>query len=178
MERLKFIGRQRELEEIKNFITSPGARVLCLQAEGGIGKTRLLTQIQEEFDSTEHFRICEIIDFDDPRFHLPDRIGQEIARQLGNEQFENYFGGLQHERFLEEHKASPEYLAGQSSIIEKEFLKAYQDATRECRVILRFDATDNLKGLTPPLEYVAWLAKNLPEPASLWQEETLPRFLK
>lgn len=162
MESLKFIGRKRELEEIKNFITSPDARVLCLQAEGGIGKTRLLTQIQAEFDSFSHFQICEIIDFDDPRFHLPDRIGQEIAQQLGNELFENYFGGLQHKRFLEEHKASPEYLAGQSSIIENEFLKAFQDATGERRLILRFDATDNLRGLTPPLEYVVWLAKNLP----------------
>lgn len=158
----RFIGRRVELEKIKICIDAPETRILCIEGEGGIGKTRLLHEIQEEFGTIQNLHFCAVIDFDDPLYHLPESIGHAIAQQLGPSLFDSYLDGLRHKRFLEAHYASPEYLARQSHRIEEEFLRSYYQAAGDYRIVLRFDATDNLRGLMAPIEYIAWLARHVP----------------
>lgn len=158
----KFIGRKKELEQIRSFFSANETGFLCIEGGGGIGKTRLLTQIGYSYETEQDIRVIDIIDFDDPQFHLPDSIGRIIAQQLDDDAFTTYLNEIRHKRFLEEHKASPEYLARQAKIIEEEFLRAYNKVTGQHRVMLRFDTIDNLKGLYPPLEYVSRLVASVP----------------
>ena len=45
-ERTSFVGRRRELAEIKRLLTTP--RLLTLTGSGGVGKTRLAVQTAED----------------------------------------------------------------------------------------------------------------------------------
>jgi DNA-binding SARP family transcriptional activator/predicted ATPase len=47
-----FVGRRRELEEIRRLLQNPACRVLTLLGPGGIGKTRLAIQAADELKSS------------------------------------------------------------------------------------------------------------------------------
>lgn len=159
---IDFIGRSKEISTIKNAILSEHSRIICIVGIGGIGKTRLLHQMDLELRPHDNLYVCEVVDFDDPKNHAPDNIGQKIAEQLGNENFGHYISELQHKQFLEKHKASPEYISLQNLNVEKAFIEGYASSLKGRQIILRFDTTDNLNGVLAPFEYIAQLAKNLP----------------
>jgi len=157
---IQFIGRRKELERLKNAVIG-NLQIMCIEGGGGLGKTRLLTQLNEELSQLPDITICEIIDFDNPRFHVTDMIAQEIARQLGESFFEEFFLKLEHKFFLENHQASPDRLAYQEKLIRNELIIACNKACKDKKLVLRFDATDNLKGNLVPIEYICWLSKQL-----------------
>jgi non-specific serine/threonine protein kinase len=75
----RFIGRQREVEEVQAFLLRDDVRLLNLTGTGGIGKTRLALevchQIARWFDSTWFVSL--------ERIREPDAIAPEILRGLG-----------------------------------------------------------------------------------------------
>lgn len=158
---VEFIGREREILFVQEAIQSESS-VLCIRGNGGIGKTRLLSYLSEAIHLDDVY-ISQVIDFDDPQFHLLENIGLEICKQLGESFFGKYITALNHKRFLELHRASPEYIIQQEKKVERAFLYNYFDAARGRRIVWLFDTTDNLRGSSGPLEYIARLAKNLPK---------------
>jgi hypothetical protein len=153
---IDFIGRKKDIDVIKRIVLSKKTRILCIYGDGGIGKTRLLNQIVAECEDLDNLHVCEIIDFDDPRYHLPDYIGRKIAYDIGEQSFPKYLSELHH------HKASPEYISHQNRKIDVAFLDEYNAIARKQRILLLFDTTDNIRGSLAPLEYIGWLVKNLP----------------
>ena len=54
-EQVPFIGRQKEIERISELTEQWGTRqIICIHGEGGIGKTRLLQEIHNQYSQPEH----------------------------------------------------------------------------------------------------------------------------
>ncbi len=163
---VEFIGRHEELQLIERFVKN-GQRILCIEGMGGIGKTRLLQEVESLEFLNDKAIVCGIIDFDNPQLHVIDNISQEIVRQLSRrvpkEFFHRYWDLQDHRNFLETHQATPELNLNQQQSIQREFLDSLGRLTLSNRLVLRFDATDNLKSNTLTLEFLAWLATELPQ---------------
>lgn len=158
-----FIGRRDDLNTICKKLHGK-SNLLCITGEGGIGKTRILSQIEEACQHDIHWLFLPIFDFDDYRFHYIENIPIEIANKLGREHFSGYFEQLEQLHFMEKHRASVEYLAQQSQFINDEFVKEFNIAILNQgieKAVIRFDTTDNLHGVLGPLSFIAWLTKNL-----------------
>ncbi len=70
-----FINREDELALIDKLIKEWGTfRILCIEAPGGIGKTRLLQEVRKRYMTSDDtsLLITDIIDFDDRRLHSPE----------------------------------------------------------------------------------------------------------
>jgi alpha-D-ribose 1-methylphosphonate 5-triphosphate synthase subunit PhnL len=84
-----FIGRKNELELIKEISFKENiSHVICIEAEGGIGKTRLLQEIYSRYANRESWvLIINIIDFDDRIFHTVENIRLHISKKIGEKYF-------------------------------------------------------------------------------------------
>ncbi|HDQ71843.1 MAG TPA: tetratricopeptide repeat protein [Chloroflexi bacterium] len=160
---IKFIGRRKELQEIGAFIHSDDTTVLCIEGDGGIGKTRLLAEVEREYGADKSVHVLDIIDFDNPCFWLPDNIDREIARQLGQDLFQSYLDALDElDALLDQQQLPPGYKGRKIREIQERFWNAYKQASQGRRIVLRFDTTDNLKGITAPLDRIANLVRQAP----------------
>ena len=72
---IEFINRDIEKDVIASIIASPKSRLLYIQGEGGVGKTRLLAEIPTILEDRSIPAICiEAIDFDDLSFQFTDNL--------------------------------------------------------------------------------------------------------
>lgn len=73
-----FVGRQRELAEVRRGLA--GSRLLTLTGPGGVGKTRLATQVGAELDGEypDGARFVELAAISDPNM-----VGLTVATALG-----------------------------------------------------------------------------------------------
>src|SRR3954453_4612942 len=74
-----FIGRERELEQIRHLLTAPSTRLLTLTGAGGIGKTRLAIQtaLNLQNDFKDGVWLVELAPVLEPG-RLPGRIAQAL----------------------------------------------------------------------------------------------------
>jgi len=159
---IRFIGRTEELEQIGTIIDSGDTAILCIEGDGGIGKTRLLTEIRLRYGGNENVHVLDVIDFDDPRFRLSVNINREIARQLEPGLFQEYLDALNElNTLLEQKQLPPGHKERKTRRVKYLFRDAYKQAAQRRRIVLRFDTTDNLKGITGPLARIAELANQV-----------------
>lgn len=158
-EQVAFVGREQELQRIDTLIKAWGqSHIVCIHAEGGIGKTRLLQEVYRRYSQTgqSHRIVSKIIDFDDRSLHLFQNLGRKIASELDpdNQVFTAYFQGLYTQRKMELEGRS---YASLRAIARKNFQTFYacfnsitepqQDAAETRKhVTLLFDTTDALRG--------------------------------
>lgn len=148
-EQVPFIGREDELHWIDRLINEWGTcRILCIHAEGGIGKTRLLQEVRNRYIGKEQSRriISDIIDFDDQNLHLLRNLGYKLATELNEYIFQPYLQGLIKHRKMELQGMS--YTRLREAFLEnfKVFYNCFNSITREKRIVLLFDTTDALQG--------------------------------
>jgi tetratricopeptide (TPR) repeat protein len=145
VEQVPFINRDNELVQIEALIRERGTRrVLCIQAPGGIGKTRLLQEVQERF--AKDTLIPGIIDFDDLALRIPGNIEFTIAKQIGQDTFSVYWESLQAYHQLREEGVSPGRLAQKKLEVRQAFLDDFNEFSTQQRVVLLLDTTDTLEG--------------------------------
>ena len=92
-EKVAFIGRESEIEQVETLIDTRGQRrVLFIQGEGGVGKTRLLQEIRERCLKGREapVQVTEVLTFDDRNLRLPENLRYRLAEELGLETFEPY----------------------------------------------------------------------------------------
>lgn len=143
---IPFIGREEELAQIKNLIEEQGTRrVLSVLGLGGIGKTRLLTEIQQQYASHESWLIPDIIDFDDRALHLSGNIERQIAQKLGESSFELYLGEWQDLRKMEAAGVSQEALKRQSTKVHQVFIENFNHVSSSRRIVLLLDTAEKLE---------------------------------
>jgi tetratricopeptide (TPR) repeat protein len=159
---IPYIGREELFEQIKRAIDARGERrVICIHGPGGIGKTRLLQEVQRlDVDAF----VTDIVDFDDIALRVPANIEFALARQigqrpLGRQMFDAYLKGLQDHRRMLRAGADPRRLAQQQSAIRRIFEDGFNEFSSKQRVVLLFDTTDTLEG-TEAWNYVV---HNLPQ---------------
>jgi predicted ATPase/class 3 adenylate cyclase/Flp pilus assembly protein TadD len=74
-----FIGRERELAELKQLLLSPGTRLVTVTGPGGIGKTRLSLKVAEQMVDTygDGVWFIELVSLSDPGL-----VSQAVAQVL------------------------------------------------------------------------------------------------
>ena len=145
---MPFIGREKELAEIKRLIEEEGTRrVLCINGVGGIGKTRLLTEIYHQYAGNPHnyLLVTNILDFDNRVLHLPENLERQIAQQLDEATFEPYLRNLLDWRKMEAVGVSREGLEKQSQRVRQMFIACFNHLAQAHRIALLLDTTEKLE---------------------------------
>jgi tetratricopeptide (TPR) repeat protein len=146
--KIPFIGRQTQLNRISSLIRENGTRrALFIEGEGGIGKTSLLQEVQQNFEKIKdkNLLITEIIDFDDRSYLIPENVRRKITLMLGQEAFKLYIEELSKLRQMEKDGLeNNEKIREQKSTVRRIFIENFNEITKEKRVVLFFDTTDAL----------------------------------
>lgn len=141
-----FIGRKKEFDLISKEILDWNAlSVFCLEAVGGIGKTRILQEIPRYFSDIlqkELYEVLPIIDFDDRKHLDENNIWREIANRLGRKGFTNFFK-LDSEFIDIEKQARPlEERIQKNRQRMASFIESFNEISLEKRIIIRFDTIE------------------------------------
>src|SRR6185295_12296460 len=111
---IEFLGRTAELAAIKESLGSWGSRhMLAISGPGGIGKTRLLHEIERANHSRARLRILDVIDFDLPIYEIPQIVWYTIARQFPAGAFTAYLEAMHLRQVAEEGGVDPRRLLPQ-----------------------------------------------------------------
>lgn len=151
--KVQFIGREKEIAIINKIIGEWGTRrIICITGDGGIGKTRILHEISEQYlnarDENSPLLTTEIIDFDDRVNRNPKSLGRKIANELGVQEFRPYLYALKDWRLMVEAKLSSEKLKEEKIRINGIFLKCLNKVSAEKRLLFFRDTTDVLDNAT------------------------------
>lgn len=148
-----FIGRQEEIKTIQTCLQAWGtSQIIFISGPGGIGKTRLLDEVEQQFAALElgnPLKILSIIDFDDDRYKFSQNVGISIARQLDPIVFDPYFEALRRLRILEEGRGGKdEYILAlikrQTFEIDQQFVECFHKVSEKYRIVLRLDTTETI----------------------------------
>ncbi len=153
------IGRDKELSLSEKLVKEWGTRrIFCINGTGGIGKTRLLQEMHSKLNADDKkylsLLMADIIDFDNPIFHITHNFGLEIARLLDQKEFEPYQKELLSLREMEMAVYSQERLARKRQAAIQEFTDCFNHISSQQRIILFFDTTDALQGKKDVWEFV------------------------
>lgn len=152
-EQIAFIGRNEELSQIDKLITKEKAvDILFIEAEGGIGKTRLLEEISKRYSNTSQNCVTTLFDFDDHVLHLAENILPRIVDTLGQEIFVPYLQKLRDYQEIEKAGVSYELLDRTKRELEQLFIENFNRIAENQKIVLMFDTTDALLGKIDPLE--------------------------
>jgi len=89
--RVEFIGREEELDTISKLINQKNSKhILFIEAHGGVGKTRLLQEIENIYQEKKDIIIGDIIDRDNHTLFSVKILKESIIKKMGNEHFKEY----------------------------------------------------------------------------------------
>lgn len=151
----KLIGRKRELDTVVATIDGAawGARALLLEGQGGIGKTRLLSEAHELCLEREGVLCTQVIDLYLTRYHQPARIMGAIAEQLQHDADRRGVAasiqasyGAALESF---YSALGEGSEDQRRQLEQAFLTHYGTLAAHQRLVLLIDTLEKLHPVIP-----------------------------
>ncbi len=148
-EQVPFIGRERIVEQIFTLIDEwQTNHTVCIEAPGGIGKTRLAEEIYQQCvkKSEKKFLIVlKIFDFDDQSL-ISIRSLQYILAQLLNEEiFEPYFKALETYQNMRIGGVPPETLNQEMENINTVFIECFNRISEQSRIVVFYDTTDRLQ---------------------------------
>lgn len=147
-EQIAFIGREEEVKLINKLIEAQGSRyIIAINAEGGIGKSRLMREIYNELATKKdkNYIITEIIDFDDLAFHIPENVTRKIASMLDPKSFVTYSQAETDYRKIQGIGVSSERLEEEKQRVNQKFWNCFNSISVQKRIILFFDTTDKLE---------------------------------
>ncbi|WP_448595572.1 AAA family ATPase [Thermoflexus hugenholtzii] len=154
----RLIGREREMEDIRQVLHPPDdrLRIVIIRGPGGVGKTRLLEEIRRELEirgefPAAHVACSELVDLIDPWLHL--RMGfiralreslRWIQRFSPEFNFTNY--ELAWERYERQVLDSVEYRLIQQAAREaiRAFWEDYERLTERWRIVWLIDTVEQL----------------------------------
>lgn len=143
-----FINREEELATINRHLTDwDTRRVIFIWGEGGIGKTRLVSEVQQRFapqDIQTPLKILPALDFDDSQYAFTNNIGVTIARALDEDAFAPYLNAL-HKSHLAEKKGAEAAAIRMSLNIDRYFIECFNRVSRKQRVLISIDTTEALE---------------------------------
>lgn len=153
---VSFIGRRRELQTIQNHLLAwQKRRIIFIQGDGGIGKTRLLNEIDRHFaagDIDIPLMMLSIIDFDDDQHKSPRNVLVSLARQLDPQIFSPFLEAVREMHLIEEGVARGEATTSvqrKRFAVARHFIDCFNTVSREQRIVVRLDTTDALNDNTP-----------------------------
>jgi tetratricopeptide (TPR) repeat protein len=147
-EQVPFINREKELALIDKLIGEWGnLGILCINADGGIGKTRLLQKVRDQYTSEKqaHLIMTEMLDFDDRTLHVSENVGTKIAHMLDETIFEPYLRVVMDYHKMERAGVSYERLIQTLEEGNSTFVECFHRLSEQKRIVLLLDTTDAVK---------------------------------
>jgi tetratricopeptide (TPR) repeat protein len=156
-----FIGRQHILSDIRatlhtlahNTIREP--HVFYLEGDGGIGKTRLLTEVHQQVTTQNIAYSSNVIDLYHVRYHQPTLLMHTIVQRLQGALHEHdpdtpTFGTYEdaHRRYINQRGHSDSTVQSREEL-EQAFLEDYRAATEGKRFVLLIDTFEKLRASIP-----------------------------
>ncbi|MCI0511930.1 tetratricopeptide repeat protein [candidate division KSB1 bacterium] len=143
----EFIGRKAEFARIEELFQHKGnLKIVGIHGAGGIGKTRLLQEIQLRYQDVGGLFVSTIYDFDDPSFHILRNFRVLLAEQLDSKYFSPYLNALDDFRKMELANVSPERLGAESETIDRIFVSCFNNGfAQKYRPVLLFDTIENVQ---------------------------------
>ncbi|CAK8714203.1 hypothetical protein GCAAIG_03550 [Candidatus Electronema halotolerans] len=142
-----FINRENELSQIRRLIDEWNQpHIMCINAPGGIGKTRLLQEVRQRHlaESGKSIQVLEIADFDNPDFHVVDSVIEYTVRQFDDTCFGSYLTCLNDLRRMREVGISQSGIIKKEQEVKRSFTEGFNIASSKKRVIWFLDTTDAL----------------------------------
>lgn len=126
--KVAFIGREKELKDVQERInTLKQNSIIFLEADGGIGKTRMLQEIQLKYsDNQQQVIVSDIVDYDEYRYFTVGTMRNAIISKIGKEHFTKYHA------FEKEHPSKKGHL---NELFTKEF-NDYEYSSKKKFVLL------------------------------------------
>lgn len=151
-ERIPLIGREKEIELLKKYLYAPGSerRYLYFWARGGLGKTRLLEELERivKEEAGPRFYFSGIIDLYHTDMHSTSDLERVIIEGLDPQK--NYFADYRKERktyeLLRERGTDPGILEERRQRLGELFVKGCNDmAVDAARLVICFDTIELLQ---------------------------------
>ena len=145
----EFIGREEELKVIDQLVNEWGTlRLLYIDGPGGIGKTRLLQEVQRRYRGHEHLLIPnDLMDFANRSLHIGVNVGRWIATQFGKNSFSDYLREIDDLSQMEMAGVSQERQAEQLQRATEIYLDCYNRIAKQKRMIFLIDTMEALYNL-------------------------------
>jgi hypothetical protein len=141
-----FIGRQKELALVDRLLELSGSlKVLCIEGPGGIGKTRLLQEVNQRYRSAPRLATIGILDFDTPHLRVPGSLHLEIAQRLGEEHFRDYLGKLRDLNQMRWAGVNFGRLDQESQAVKEAFKECYQALASQKRILVLMDTLEDVQ---------------------------------
>lgn len=143
-----FVNREQELKAIQQVIVgerSWGTRQLLLvQGPGGIGKTRLLQKVYEDYKSNPRVAITELLDLFETELRVAESFDRRIAEQLAKDggYFDDYRQSFQDWLEMEAKGVGWEALNRARGRMGTAFLRGHRALAEEKRIVLLVDTFD------------------------------------
>jgi len=140
-----FVNRQKELEVIRQAIAEVGERqVVLVHGPGGIGKTRLLEKIREEYISAPSLVISEVLDLYEPGLRVPVRWEHRVAQQIEEgRSFADFWAEYRELLELESRGIGAETLARARDRVDEAFIQEFNCTAVEKRIVLLLDTLED-----------------------------------
>lgn len=160
-EQIPFFGRENELAFIDELVREWGTRyILCIEAPGGLGKTRLLQELhrryrQSNLTGTLPLLITDMLDLHDHTLHVFQNVAYRLAHILDPQLFDPYLFVLQNWRKMEQSGISVEQRTQSIEALNQTFADCVNAVTVQKRVILLVDSIDtaeSCESLAPLLD--------------------------
>jgi len=154
-----FVNREEELAFIDGLIGDWGTRrVLLVGGPTGIGKTRLLQEVEERYRGQEEpaLQVTPVVSLDDRSLHMSESLGRYMANLLDAQVFADYLRNLMDWRRMEKAGISPERLTQEGESVDTAFVKCFNTLTAHKRVVLLLDTIEAMTS-TEAWQYVLGL---------------------
>ncbi len=145
-----FIGRLDEIEiiekTVKKMIENDEARyIICIEGEGGIGKTRLIQEVYKIYErkKSDQLIVAEIIDFDDQIFHTVQNVILKILEMPGHMIRDYLRTARDYQKIIQIGGLSFERIEKEKSLLIQRFTECFNTVASTKKNILFFDTIDN-----------------------------------
>ncbi|MBN1220487.1 MAG: tetratricopeptide repeat protein [Anaerolineae bacterium] len=146
-EQVPFVGRKNELNQVEGLIEARGTRrVLCIQGDGGVGKTRLLQEVRQRYIDKAGLLMGDIIDFDDRALHVIENVERQVMQNLGLEAFEKHTNQRLDWYRMKQAGVSSEKLEQEAEEVRQTLIDDFNQLAKKRRIVLPMDTMEKLEG--------------------------------
>lgn len=137
---IELIGRTIECQEIKAYASAQDTeKAYLLQAQGGIGKTRILEEVDSLLQDIPNLFVAKIIDFDDAKNSIPLYLASAILDAVGQSATVHTWQDRASERLTK-----VQTFGSAHDLVAGDLSDSINRLTVDKRVVLRFDTFEKL----------------------------------
>jgi len=143
-----FVNRQEELGVIRHAVIDEWEKrqVVLLHGPGGIGKTRLLQRVREEYAPVSSLAISEVLDLYEPELRVPVRWEHRVARQIeADGVFADFWAEYRELLEAESRGVSAETLSRVRERVDEAFVQGFNRVGRGKRIVLLLDTLEEIQ---------------------------------